>query len=259
MFGLFGKRPVSSGNSAARVTLETQPDVIYAIGDIHGCLDKLKRLEALISADAAGIAGEKLIITLGDYVDRGPNSAQTLNWLAKAPPDGFKRLCLRGNHEALFLQAIENPRTARNWLQWGGKETLLSYGIDSATFQRMGAKSQLQVMQGMVPEEHVTFLKSCPIMVGVGEFLFVHAGIRPGLSLAQQRDEDLIWIRDPFLIKDHGLGIRVVHGHTPAAEPQITSFRIGIDTAAYDGGPLTALKITRTGDLGLLSSEMTLN
>jgi len=258
MFGLFDKKRASDPNAPARLTLETQPEVIYAIGDIHGCLDKLKHLEALIAQDAAGIEGEKLIITLGDYIDRGPASAQTLNWLSRTAPPGFKRICLRGNHEMLFLEAIENPRSANDWLRWGGKETLLSYGIDGTAFQRMGRKSQLQVLQGMVPSEHLDFIKSCPILVSVGALIFVHAGIRPGVALEQQRDEDLIWIRDPFLIKDHGLGKTVIHGHTPVAEPAVMPYRIGIDTAAYDGGPLTALKILKTGEMGLLSSTMPL-
>lgn len=256
MFGLFGRRAGEVQTGLARVALETQPEVIYAIGDIHGCLDKLKRLETLIAADATDIAGDKLIITLGDYVDRGPASAQTLNWLSAQPPAGFSRISLRGNHEALFLDAIANPRSSRDWLTWGGMETLRSYGIDPKAFRSMSAKTQAQVMEGMVPAKHVAFINACPVLVTVGDLIFVHAGIRPGVPLASQRDNDLIWIRDPFLTADHGLGKLVIHGHTPAAAPSVTPFRIGIDTTAYDGGPLTALKILKTGGMSFLDSAM---
>jgi serine/threonine protein phosphatase 1 len=256
MFGLFGRGKPSSDNAPARIALETQPDVIYAIGDIHGCLDKLKRLETLILEDAAGIAGEKLLITLGDYVDRGPSSAQTLNWLSRPLPPDFRRITLRGNHEEMFLNAIANPRTATGWLRMGGRETLLSYGIDGDAFQGMSAKSQAQVMQGLIPSEHVDFIKNCAIMATVGSWVFVHAGIRPGVALDQQKDEDLTWIRDPFLTKDHGQNVRVVHGHTPVDEPTITSWHIGIDTGAYAGGPLTAIRILRSGEVSFINSSM---
>jgi serine/threonine protein phosphatase 1 len=254
MFRLFGRRADPAVRSSTRIALSEQPAVIYAIGDIHGCLDKLKRLEASIAADAAAIEGDKLIITLGDYVDRGPSSAQTLRWLTSAPPAGFQRICLRGNHEVMFLQALSDPRSAVDWLRWGGRETLASYGIDADSFLSMSSKTRQQVLESFVPEEHRTFLRDCPVMVSVGQWVFVHAGIRPGVSLAQQRDEDLFWIREPFLNKPHGLPQTVVHGHTPVEQPEVAPGRIGIDTGAFAGGPLTALRISSTGERAFLSA-----
>lgn len=252
MFNIFGKRAPS--DPAPRVHFDQQPDVIYAIGDIHGCLDQLKALEALIVADAAAITGRKLIVTLGDYVDRGPASAQTLNHLTRRPPDGFERICLKGNHEVMFLQAIDQPKSMGDWLDWGGRETLGSYGIDPNAFAGMSARTRGQVMQSFIPEDHVGFLRDRPIMVTAGAFTFVHAGIRPNIALDQQRDDDLIWIREPFLSQPHGLPTTVVHGHTPMDAPITAPGRIGIDTGAYAGGPLTAVRILASGETQFIST-----
>lgn len=254
MFHLFGKRAKPAPTAVGRIHLDEQPAVIYAIGDIHGCLDKLKRLEAAIVADAAGIEGDKLIITLGDYVDRGPASAQTLNWLLAPPPSGFRRICLRGNHEVMFLSALDNPKALSDWLEWGGRETLQSYGIDPTSFRAMSGKTRAQVLESFIPEEHRAFLGDSPLMVTVGDFTFVHAGIRPNIGLDQQREKDLLWIREPFLSANHGLQTTVVHGHTPKAEPDMGHNRIGIDTGAFAGGPLTALKILKSGEIAFLST-----
>ncbi|KQT46887.1 hypothetical protein ASG47_09720 [Devosia sp. Leaf420] len=252
MFNIFGKRPPAE--TAPRIHLETQPAVIYAIGDIHGCLDKLKALEAFIAEDAASIDGEKLIITLGDYIDRGPASAQTLNHLIRRAPEGFKRICLQGNHEVMFQKAVEQPKSMGDWLEWGGRETLTSYGIDGDAFRSMSVRTRGQVMQSFIPVDHLDFLKSRPIMVTAGAFTFVHAGIRPKVALEQQRDEDLIWIREPFLSQPHGLPATVVHGHTPMDAPSVAEGRIGIDTGAYAGGPLTAVKILKSGAVSFMST-----
>ncbi len=252
MFNIFAKSP--RPEAAPRIKIENQPAVIYAIGDIHGCLDKLKAIESFIIEDAADIDGDKLIITLGDYVDRGPASAQTLNHLIRRAPEGFKRICLRGNHEAMFLKAIEQPKTMGDWLDWGGRETLTSYGIDADAFRSMSAKTRGQVMQSFISDDHIAFLKNLPIMATAGAFTFVHAGIRPKTALDQQRDEDLIWIREPFLSQPHGLPTTVVHGHTPLEAPSIVEGRIGIDTGAYAGGPLTAVKILQSGAVSFMST-----
>ena len=253
MFNIFGKRPTA--DTAPRLHLENQPAAIYAIGDIHGCLDQLKTLETFIIEDAARIDGDKLIITLGDYVDRGPASAQTLNHLIRRAPDGFERICLRGNHEMMFLKAIREPKSMGDWLDWGGRETLASYGIDPDAFRSMSVRTRGQVMQSFISEDHIAFLESRPIMVTVGAFTFVHAGIRPKVALAQQRDEDLIWIREPFLSQAHELDTTVVHGHTPTDAPSLAPGRIGIDTGAYAGGPLTAVRILKSGEIGFISAK----
>ncbi|MEO9298523.1 metallophosphoesterase family protein [Devosia alba] len=249
MFGMFGRGHASPGANPLGVHLSQPPAVIYAIGDIHGCLDKLKHLEARIVADAESVAGEKLIITLGDYVDRGPASARTLEWLMRPAPRGFRRICLRGNHEAAFLAAIGKPAACGEWLSWGGRETLASYGVDPDNFERLSGPARGLVLQSVVPQEQIAFMANCPYYVSTNGFVFVHAGIRPGVALERQRAEDLLWIREPFLSQAHGLPMVVVHGHTPMAQPSITDYRIGIDTGAYDGGPLTAVKIQPSGQL----------
>jgi serine/threonine protein phosphatase 1 len=230
-----------------------QPAVIYAIGDIHGCLDKLRSLEAKIIADSQQIGGDKLIITLGDYIDRGPNSAQVLNWLGRDIA-GLKRICLRGNHEAMFLEAFARPQACDDWLAFGGRQTLVSYGIDPDSFIAMGARARGQVLESLVPPRHLDLLRDCRSLVTIGEFVFVHAGIRPGVPLERQRDEDLLWIREPFLSSPHGLSMRVVHGHTKGAQPVLTEHRICVDTGAYEGGPLTALRILASGELSFMTS-----
>ena len=254
MFGFSKGRVAPPSDKVPGVEILRPPAAIYAIGDIHGCLDKLKRLEAKIVEDAEAIVGDKLIITLGDYIDRGPSSAQTLNWLMRTPPHGFNRICLRGNHEAAFLAALEKPAACRDWLSWGGRETLSSYGIDPESFERLSGRERGQVLGAFVSEEQIAFLKSCPYYVSVPGFLFVHAGVRPGIPMPSQKAEDFMWIREPFLSKAHGLSALVVHGHTPAIEPSITDYRIGIDTGAFDGGPLTALRVLANGEIAFLQA-----
>lgn len=254
MWNLFRRDAETSSAQAPRVRLEQAPELVYAIGDVHGCLDDLKRLEERIVADAMTTHGQKLIVMLGDYVDRGPKSAQTLDWLLRRPPTGFERVCLRGNHEMLFHDAIVRPDRCRDWLAWGGLETLASYGINPDDFARANGRMRGQMLQSVVPSEHRTFLDELPILLDMPGFLLVHAGIRPGIQIEDQADRDLMWIREPFLSEDHGLPKMVVHGHTPGAAPSVHPHRIGIDTLAYGGGVLTALRIPRQGEVALLTS-----
>ena len=183
MFGFFRPKAVASNAPSLGIRLSSIPDVIYAIGDIHGCLDKLQRLQSTIIADAADIDGDKIIVTLGDYIDRGPASARTLDWLMQEAPPGFRRICLRGNHEALLLEALDKPGSCRDWLKWGGQETLRSYGIDPEYFERLSGRARGQVLNSFVPPDQVAFLRSCPYYLWTPGFLFVHAGIRPGIAL----------------------------------------------------------------------------
>ena len=240
---------------ARRLRLDQRPDVIYAIGDVHGCLDELKRLETRIAEDAAGCAGDKLIVMLGDYVDRGPKSAQTLDWLMAPAPAGLRRLCLGGNHEAMLLQALDRPDRVQDWLAWGGEQTLESYGIRPTDFSRASTAARRQMLHTCVPEEHRQFLRDLPLMLECDDLLFVHAGIRPDVSLSAQKPEDLIWIREPFLTRDHGQGVRVIHGHTPSLQPVVLPYRICVDTLAYGEGRLTAARIDADGGLAFLTSE----
>lgn len=230
----------------ARLVLPDPLPTIYAVGDAHGCLRELEAAEARIVADAAGEPGAKVIVHLGDHVDRGPCSAQVLDRLTAPPPAGFQRISLAGNHDDMMLRFIEDPKRNMDWLDVGGEATLRSYGLDlSRLLQHSGTGRLSDILADAIPERHVDFLRDLPVSVSAGTFLFVHAGLRPGIPLARQSDEDLMWIREPFLSRGPGLEMTVVHGHSPTKEPHFGSGRIGIDTAAYATGRLTVLKVSR--------------
>jgi len=226
---------------------QTWPAVVYAVGDVHGCLAHLRALEALIVADAAEVAGEKWIVMLGDYVDRGPRSAEVLDHLMARPPAGFQRFCLAGNHEAMMLDFLAAPSAGSPWLTFGGVETLASYGIDAGAVNWNDTNRARAIIDSHIPVEHLDFLRKCPLYLALPGTLMVHAGIRPGIALERQQEADLLWIRQPFLGAELPDGERVVHGHTPAQEPVVTKSRLGIDTGAFATGVLTAARLSPHG------------
>ncbi|WP_246658763.1 metallophosphoesterase family protein [Mesorhizobium sp. J18] len=217
---------------------------IYAVGDVHGCLDQLLSLERKILADAAEIPGPKLIIMLGDYIDRGPASAQVIDHLAAEPPEGFDRICLAGNHEVMMLDYLERRESRARWLSLGADATLASYGIDHRRLRELYRNGEGidEMIRETVPAAHAAFLRSLPVLVSAPGFLFVHAGIRPGVELADQKDEDLVSIRSEFYAKAHLIDRLVVHGHTPVERPMLEGKRLNIDTGAYFSGRLTAVR-----------------
>jgi serine/threonine protein phosphatase 1 len=223
------------------------PYPIYAIGDVHGCLDQLKQAEARIAADIAATGRSGLVVLLGDYIDRGPSSAQVIEHLVEPSELGLKRLPLCGNHDDLFLRFIANPEKHADWIGLGGEQTLKSYGIDihDATFrQRSRAGTLAGMLADAVPDSHRQFLESLPVSLKVGDLFLVHAGIRPGIATEDQTDEDMLWIREPFLTQGPKLAHTIViHGHTPHTEPNPGPQRIGIDTGAFYSGVLTVLRI----------------
>lgn len=245
--------PASSARGASttslrrRITLQDEPGAIYAIGDVHGCVDKLRQLEQLAVEDGSKLQGRKLLVMLGDYIDRGPSSAQVIDHLLSPPPSGFERLCLCGNHEAVLLELLEGPGDLHGWLGFGGDQTARSYGLDVGYLSAQAGYGPDQVLEELTqafPPEHLEFLRSLPVSVSTPRFFFAHAGARPGISLEHQTDHDLLWIRDAFL--DHTgspFEKTVVHGHTPGPSPFISAYRVGVDTGAYAGGPLTAARI----------------
>lgn len=243
-----GSAPVAGGE---RLRAAERPALIYAIGDVHGCLAPLKALEARIIADAAVAPGEKWIVMLGDYVDRGPQSAQVLDHLTAPPPKGFRRICLRGNHEEAMLAALKDADALDYWLGFGSEATLASYGVSATQIAALAgrgrASTKLQLLQAYIPDEHVEFLRRLPVMLSVPGYVFVHAGLRPGVALDRQRDRDLLWIRGEFLDADHDFGAVVVHGHTPEDEPFLSARRVGIDTACFASGRLTAVRVGDDG------------
>lgn len=223
--------------------------VAYAIGDIHGCYDLLHLLLAKINSDIADTLADQtpVIIFCGDYVDRGTDSARVLDalcWLKRKSP--YEVHFLKGNHEKVMLDYIRDPVLARDWVRFGGSETLRSYGVDAPDFDADIALHRIarDDLLDKLPVAHLRFLDSLSLMITVGNHLFVHAGIRPGKPFDKQSEQDLLWIRGDFLddLTDHGKII--VHGHTYIDhQPDIQPNRIGIDTGAYETGVLSAVKL----------------
>ena len=215
---------------------------IYVIGDVHGRADLLDRVFTRIDADLAWRPGvEVLHIFLGDYVDRGRSSRQVIEQLIERG-SSHKVICLKGNHESCLLEFLRDPSTLANWQQLGGSETLMSYGLaPPIDGQSAGGEELAARFAAALPSSHVRFLSGLKSSFVYGDFFFVHAGIRPGIPLSQQRDEDLLWIRDDFLFCEEDFGKIIVHGHTPVLEPQIRPNRINVDTGAYATGKLTCL------------------
>jgi serine/threonine protein phosphatase 1 len=220
--------------------------LLYAVGDIHGRLDLLEGLLEQIGADVSERDAERrTLVFLGDYVDRGPDSRRVVKKLISDLPQGFETHFLKGNHEAILLDFLEDPWCLDHWRMNGGEATLRSYGIDTQRLIRINAPPDLwrQAFAEAVPEAHVRFFKSLKLSVSFGDYLFVHAGVRPGVPLSAQTEADLIWIRSPFLNHADPFGKIVVHGHTPGQEPETRPNRIGIDTGAVFTGRLTALRL----------------
>ena len=251
--GARGKPSKLAPNEAPfpRLSLPGEPTLIYAIGDVHGCIDHLRTLEQRIVADGRLTPGLKLIVMLGDYVDRGPNSAAVLDHLIAPPPDGFRRLCLRGNHDDMLLRLVEGTVDPEWWLEFGGAETLFSYGYDVQHLagDRRGALAEIiRRFAADMPPTHLAFLKRLPAALSTPRYFFCHAGVRPGVPLDAQSDEDLLWVRAPFL--DHKgppFERTIIHGHTPSKKPFISRYRIGLDTNACRGGKLSVARLAADG------------
>jgi serine/threonine protein phosphatase 1 len=223
--------------------------LIYAVGDIHGRYDLLKDLLTRIAADiAARAAGRRpILVFLGDYVDRGPDPAKVLEALAwlKRRPDLEVHL-LKGNHEQALLEFLDAPERGAGWLRYGGLETLAGYGValpDPDLGEADMARARDDFLAEM-PATHLRLLQALELMVEVGDYAFVHAGVRPGVALAEQAEHDLLWIRQEFLESPGPFEKTIVHGHTWLDHrPQLTEGRLSLDTGAYFTGVLTACRL----------------
>jgi len=217
---------------------------IYAIGDVHGRLDLLERMHARIATELAeNTPREWRIIHLGDYVDRGPDSASVIELVARRTREEPRVLALSGNHETKFLAFLASMEQWQQFADFGGWETALSYGVDIDFTTLAGLRAGHKALRRAVPESHMHFLNGLGYSAVFGDFFFCHAGIRPGVPLEQQSTHDLTWIRGEFLNYTGPHPKVIVHGHTPHAEPEILANRVNVDTRAYASGILTALVI----------------
>lgn len=246
-FGVLGEEERARGKAGARA---------YAIGDIHGRLDLLDDLLRRVEADIAERRPKKTyIVFLGDLIDRGPDSAGVVERLRTWRPRHGRPIFLAGNHEEVLLQILGGDASILpNWLRYGGTECARSYGIDVDGLRYMEDDAAIEAIRAKVPRAHREFLANMADTFRFGDYLFVHAGIRPGLAVEDQDPSDLRWIRDPFLSDTKEHGFIVVHGHTIVPEVDERSNRIAIDTGAYHSGVLTALGIEET-ERWLLATE----
>lgn len=238
---LFKKAVISRPLDTARV-----PDGmrIYAIGDIHGRNDLLQVLLAKIDADNASRgAADTHIIFLGDLMDRGPDSAGVIETAMALRDAGRNVRFLMGNHEEVFVRACRknDPKVTRFFLRIGGEATVLSYPITRAEYITLDMEQLSERLSALVPQEHLEFIESFEDQIVIGDYAFVHAGIRPGVPLSEQKPSDLRWIREDFVDQRGDLEKVVVYGHTIYDEVEERGSRIGIDTGAYASDKLTAL------------------
>jgi serine/threonine protein phosphatase 1 len=251
---IFGSQPSEeAGPERKRLRYETMPPAIYAIGDIHGCYSALQALETKLIADASKIEGEKWFVYLGDYIDRGPSSATVIGHLLKPSPPGIHRVCLAGNHEEIALEALTRGDASNGWLTFGGLATLASYGILEPATGREAFRDQLL---SHIPQAHIDFLASLPSAMAVPGFWFTHAGANPERRFEDQSERDLLWSRpSDFKWPEAGIGARIVHGHTPVREVDLTQDRINIDLGAYATGVLCCLRILADGTCSVIVND----
>ena len=221
--------------------------LVYAVGDVHGYARQLDSLLDAIAADAAASApGElPLIVFIGDYVDRGPDSRGVVDRILALEADGrFEVVALKGNHEDALLRFLAEPGYAPAWIANWGQTTLRSYGVEPpSAFDDRACEVAQARFRGDFPPTHRAFLDRLRLTLTVGDYLFVHAGVRPDVALEAQADRDLIWIRYDFLQSDADFGKVVVHGHTPSETPEVRRNRINVDTGVYFTGVLTAVRL----------------
>jgi serine/threonine protein phosphatase 1 len=220
---------------------------LYAIGDIHGRLDLLERAISAIERDVAAHGSNALTVTLGDYIDRGPESRGVIERLSVNPfPTPY--VALKGNHEAFLADFLADPALGPQWRQLGGLETLNSYGVPvGGLMVSRNYDEAAERLRAALPAAHVAFLRSLKLSLSHGQYFLCHAGVRPGVPLDRQDEHDLLWIRGEFLSSTMDFGKIVVHGHTPMPEPEVLPNRINIDTGAFATGQLAGVVLEEDG------------
>ena len=220
----------------------------YAIGDVHGRLDLLDALLEQIAADRQGRpCAREFLVLLGDVIDRGPDSRGVVERLRGLDDPTLHPVFLMGNHEEMLVRALgTQPQRLRDWLTFGGAECVESYGVDPGQVAELDPAAAAAVIRAAIPRGDLAFIDRFADSFRFGDYLFVHAGIRPGIALEHQRTGDLRWIREDFLESTVDHPLLVVHGHTISDGPDERPNRIGIDTGAYASGVLTALCIEGT-------------
>jgi serine/threonine protein phosphatase 1 len=218
------------------------------VGDIHGRLDLLDQMLDIIGQDSASREPARTVfVFLGDYVDRGSDSKGVVDRLTGGLPADTAAVFLKGNHEDFLLSFLDEPISGLNWLHNGGEAALISYGVNAGAINdalwlgKTGLMEAAALFRGLLPDEHLSFFQSLKLSYRAGDYFFAHAGVRPGVALDRQTEEDLLWIRGEFLSYPYDFGAVVVHGHTPARLPQDLHNRIGVDTLAFHTGKLTAV------------------
>jgi serine/threonine protein phosphatase 1 len=241
-------RRILSGFSPRRAFSGPKGSRAYAIGDIHGCADLLDALLTRIETDNARRGPAKTyLVFLGDLVDRGPDSRGVIERLATRPPDFARNVFLKGNHEEFFLGVLDGDESSvQHWLAYGGTECCESYGLSSGWMLNVSATAIMERLVQQVPPHHLRFLHDLADSFRFGDYLFVHAGIRPGVDIDRQAGKDLRWIREGFLDDRRDHGVVVVHGHTIVSRAEEHTNRIALDTGAYRSGVLTAIGIEGT-------------
>ncbi len=217
----------------------------YAVGDVHGCLSLLNEILDKIESDIVSRQPCKnLLIFLGDLIDRGPQSSQVIERLLNWRCASASAIFLSGNHEEVLLRVLNGDENIlSDWLSFGGAECLSSYGLSPVELAEKNTTAALAEIRAAIPIEHYEFISSFADTLRFGDYLFVHAGIRPGVDLKSQSKEDLHWIREPFLTDKSNHSVTIIHGHTISKTIDERVNRIGIDTGAYQSGVLTALAI----------------
>ncbi len=245
-----GPQALAAKPAVAGMMLDPPLPTIYAVGDVHGRLDLFRAMEAQIAADAA--PGAKLIVLLGDIIDRGPDSAGMIDHLLAPAPAGTTRLCLLGNHEDMALQFLRDPDPRADWLVHGGAEMLASYGIarDIAALRALSRRALAMRIAAHIPQDHLDFLAALPLYLHAGPHYLCHAGVDPAQPLDQQDRRTLLWSRrftDPESPPPRGLapGGLVVQGHMPIEAPALRDWRINVDTGAYMTGRLSAVRLVQ--------------